>query len=72
MKIMPIYDLRNEAEVALLMKKLDDNTVDSIDDLPDNMILLVAENSTPTMTLKELNEEIVDKMRTKDGVTADK
>ena len=54
------------------MKKLDDNTVDSIDDLPDNMILLVAENSTPTMTLKELNEEIVDKMRTKDGVTADK
>lgn len=28
MKIMPIYDLRNKAEVALLMKRLDDDTVD--------------------------------------------
>ena len=43
MKIMPIYDLRNKAEVALLMKRLDDDTVDSIDGLPNSMILLVPE-----------------------------
>ena len=43
MKIILIYDLRNKAEVALLMKRLDDDTVDSIDGLPNSMILLVPE-----------------------------
>lgn len=68
---MPLYDLGNEAEVGLLMKKLKNNTVGSIDDLPDNMILIVAENSNPTMTLKELNDKVANKWRTKNGVIAD-
>lgn len=75
MKIMPLYDLGNEAEVGLLMKKLKDNTVGSIEDLPDNMILLVAENANPTMTLKELNDKVqtngelkTELLRTDDGV----
>lgn len=71
MKIMPVYDLRNEKEVALLKKRIDDHTVDSIKDLPDNMILLVSEKSRPTMTLKELKEAISDKRRIKNGEMAD-
>jgi len=51
MKIMPIYDLRNKAEAALLMKRLDDDTVDSIEGLPDSMILLVPEKACPTISL---------------------
>ena len=51
MKIMSIYDLRDKVEVALLMKRLDDDTVDSIEDLPDSMILLVPEKACPTVTL---------------------
>jgi len=71
MKIMPIYDLRDKEEMALLMKRIDDNTVDSIEDLPDNMILLVSEKANPTITLQELKESIADKQRTKNGVIAD-
>ena len=71
MKIMPIYDLRDKEEMALLMKRIDDNTVDSIENLPDNMILLVSEKANPTITLQELKESIVDKQRTKNGVIAD-
>ena len=71
MKIMPIYDLRDKDEMALLMKRIDDNTVDSIEDLPDNMILLVSEKANPTITLQELKESIADKQRTKNGVIAD-
>lgn len=63
MKIMPIYDLRNKAEVALLMKRLDDDTVDSIEGLPDSMILLVPEKACPTMTLQDLKEKLSDKKR---------
>nr|WP_298054544.1 hypothetical protein [uncultured Lachnoanaerobaculum sp.] len=78
MKIMPIYDLRNKAEVALLMKRLDDDTVDSIEGLPDSMILLVPEKACPTMTLQDLKEKLSDKrrkktelLRTNDGVPTD-
>ncbi|EHL18922.1 hypothetical protein HMPREF9628_01919 [Peptoanaerobacter stomatis] len=71
MKIMPIYDLRDKEEMALLMKRIDDNTVDSIENLPDNMILLVSEKANPTITLQELKESIADKQRTKNGVIAD-
>ena len=71
MKIMPIYDLRNKAEVALLMKRLDDDTVDSIEGLPDSMILLVPEKACPTMTLQYLKEKLSDKRRIKNGVVAD-
>ena len=60
MKIMPIYDLRNKAEVALLMKRLDNDTVDSIERLPDSMILLVPEKACPTMTLQDLKEKLSD------------
>ena len=71
MKIMPIYDLRNKAEAALLMKRLDDDTVDSIEGLPDSMILLVPEKACPTMTLQDLKEKSSDKRRIKNGVVAD-
>lgn len=71
MKIMPIYDLRNKAEVALLMKRLDDDTVDSIEGLPDSMILLVPGKACPTMTLQDLKEELSDKRRIKNGIVAD-
>ena len=71
MKIMPIYDLRNKAEVALLMKRLDDDTVDSIEGLPDSMILLVPEKACQTMTLQDLKEKLSDKRRIKNGVVAD-
>lgn len=71
MKIMPIYDLRNKAEVALLMKRLDDDTVDSIEGLPDSMILLVPEKACPTMTLQDLKEKLSYKRRIKNGVVAD-
>ncbi|MGP1562577.1 hypothetical protein [Filifactor alocis] len=71
MKIMPIYDLRNKAEVDLLMKKLDDDTVDSIEGLPDSMILLVPEKACSTMTLQDLKEKLSDKRRIKNGVVAD-
>lgn len=71
MKIMPVYDLRNEKEVALLMKRIDEHTVDSIKGLTDNMILFVSEKARPTMTLKELKEEISDEIRIKNGEMAD-
>lgn len=71
MKIMPLYDLRNEKEVALLKKRIDDHTVDSIKDLPDNMILLVSEKARPTITLKDLKEAISDNRRIKNGEMAD-
>lgn len=71
MRIMPIYDLRNKAEVALLMKRLDDDTVDSIEGLPDSMILLVPEKACLTMTLQDLKEKLSDKRRIKNGVIAD-
>ena len=71
MKIMPIYDLRNKAEVTLLMKRLDDDTVDSIEGLPDSMILLVPEKACPTMTLQDLKEKLSDKRRIKNGVVVD-
>lgn len=71
MKIMPIYDLRNKAEVDLLMKRLDNDIVDSIEGLPDSMILLVPEKACPTMTLQDLKETFSDKRQIKNGVTAD-
>ena len=71
MKIMPVYDLHNEKEVALLKKRIEDHTVDSIKDLPDNMILLLSEKACPTMTLQDLKEKLSDKRRIKNGVVAD-
>lgn len=71
MKIMPIYNLGNKSEVDLLMKKLDNNTVDSINGLPDSMILLISEKACPTITLQELKKEISEKRRIKNGVFAD-
>lgn len=71
MKIMPIYNLGNKSEVDLLMKKLDNNTVDSINGLPDSMILLISEKACPTITLQELKKEISEKRRIKNGIFAD-
>lgn len=65
------YDLRNKAEVTLLIKRLDDDTVDSIEGLPGSMILLVPEKACPTMTLQDLKEKLSDKKRIKYGVVAD-
>jgi len=65
------YDLRNKTEVTLLIKRLDDDIVDSIEGLPDSMILLVSEKACPTMTLQDLKEKLSDKRRIKYGVVAD-
>ena len=53
------------------MKRLDDDIVDSIEGLPDSMILLVPEKACPTMTLQDLKEKLSDKRRIKNGVVAD-
>lgn len=72
MKIILIYDLRNKAEVALLMKRLDDDTVDSIDGLPNSMILLVPEKLVRLWLRKtqDLKEKLSDKRRIKNGIIA--
>lgn len=71
MKIMPVYDLRKKDEVAILIKRLDENTIDSIEGLPDNMILILSETSSQTMTLQDLKEKTSGNRRIKNGVITD-